>query len=276
LWTERAALSHERDSLNAQLRAREEEVATLSGKVKEQLHISASLEAEVSSAKQQEQQAVQARDQAGADRDALSQRLKQSRDVLAVLQKQLDSRDQDRAGIALRIADLETKTAQTAARLKERDEQIAARDKTIEQQQELLASDRDIRELMGARDLYIAEVYDVGRDGKKQRAYGRMFYTKSKSLIFYAYDLDEHPGVTSASTFQAWGQRGADRSNALNLGILYIDSAAKKRWALRFDDPKVLDQIDAVFITVEPNKESRAPSGKPLLMAYLHIQPNHP
>jgi len=35
------------------------------------------------------------------------------------------------------------------------------REGALDQQQELLAHDRDIRELMGARDLYIAEVYDV-------------------------------------------------------------------------------------------------------------------
>ena len=36
---------------------------------------------------------------------------------------------------------------------------------------------------MGARDLYVAEVYDVKRDGSTQKSYGRVFYTKGKSLI---------------------------------------------------------------------------------------------
>ena len=42
----------------------------------------------------------------------------------------------------------------------------------ISKQQELLDHDRDIRELMGARDLYIAEVHDVAwkrRDGQDLR-----------------------------------------------------------------------------------------------------------
>jgi len=38
----------------------------------------------------------------------------------------------------------------------------------------LLAHDRDIRELMGARDLYIAEVYDVERNGQTRKAFGRV------------------------------------------------------------------------------------------------------
>jgi hypothetical protein len=72
------------------------------------------------------------------------------------------------------------------------------------------------------------------------------------------------------------GRRGADREQALNLGIFYQDNTAKKRWILKFDDPKTLEQIDAVFVTVEPNGGSHRPSGKPLLFAYLKVDPNHP
>jgi hypothetical protein len=139
----------------------------------------------------------------------------------------------------------------------------------------LLSHDRDIRELMGARDLYIAEVYDVGRDAATQKPYGRVFYTRGKSLIFYAYDLDQQPGAKSA-TFQAWGRRGPDAQQALNLGVFYKDSLGKKRWVLKFDDAKTLDQIDAVFVTLETNGESHKPSGKSLLFAYLNVNPNHP
>src|SRR5258706_9118660 len=44
--------------------------------------------------------------------------------------------------------------------------QLRDRELDLAKQQELLAHDQDIRELMGARDLYIAEVYDVARDGQ--------------------------------------------------------------------------------------------------------------
>jgi hypothetical protein len=109
---------------------------------------------------------------------------------------------------------------------------------TIDQQQELLAHDRDIRDLMGARDLYVAEVYDVERTGETKKACGRVFYTKEKSPIFYAYDLDQQPRVKDASTFQACGRHGPDWQQALNLGVFYVDNASKKHWVLRFDDPK--------------------------------------
>jgi hypothetical protein len=61
---------------------------------------------------------------------------------------------------------------------------------------------------MGARDLYVAEVYDVARTGETQKPYGRVLYTKGKSLIFYAYDLDQETEVKNATTFQVWGRRG--------------------------------------------------------------------
>ena len=150
------------------------------------------------------------------------------------------------------------------------------RETMIEQQEDLLAHDRDIREIMGARDLYVAEVYDVERTRETKKPYGRVFYTKGKSLIFYAYDLDQQAGVKNASTFQAWGRRGPDWQQALNLGVFYVDNASKKRWVLRFDDSKALAQIDAVFVTVEPTGGSQRPSKKPRLFAYLHIDPNHP
>ena len=129
---------------------------------------------------------------------------------------------------------------------------------------------------MGARDLYIAEVHDVGGNGETDKTYGRVFYTKGKSLIFYAYDLDQEAGLKTASTFQAWGRRGIDKQQALSLGVFYEDNTSKKRWVLKFDDPKTLANIDAVFVTVEPSGGSHHPSGKQLLFAYLRVTPNHP
>jgi hypothetical protein len=153
---------------------------------------------------------------------------------------------------------------------------VQQKDREIAQREELLQHDRDIRNLISARDLYIAEVYDVAKSGKTQKAFGRVFYTKGKSLVFYAYDLDQQPGVKLASTFQAWGRKGFDQPRDINLGIFYQDDQYKKRWVLKSDDPVTLSQIDAVFVTVEPHGESAKPSGKPLLFTYLRLSPNHP
>ena len=209
---------------------------------------------------------------------------------LTDLQRKLDAEEKTRLEESSRVATLEAKLEELTQQLHARDETIAAQTRRLEtgdgaieqqqarlaEQQELLDHDRDIRELMGARELYMAEVYDVAKNGATQKSYGRVFFTKGKSLIFYAYDLDRQPGLKKASTFQAWGQHGTDREQALNLGIFFEDSVSKKRWILKFDDPQKLEQIDAVFVTVEPNGGSHKPSGKPFLFAYLKVNPNHP
>jgi hypothetical protein len=159
---------------------------------------------------------------------------------------------------------------------------VRAREQALDQKetevakgQELLEHDRDIRELMGARELYMADVHDVSGKGTA-KTYGRVFYTKGKSLIFYAFDLDTQPGVQNARSFQAWGRKGPDKEQAHSLGIFYEDNSSKKRWVLKADDPKSLEDIDAVFVTVEPHGGSQHPSGKQLLFASLRISPNHP
>lgn len=185
------------------------------------------------------------------------------------LQAKLDSLAQQSAQDASRARASDTKVNDLTKLLQDREAEI-------EQEDQLLAHDRDIRELMGARDLYIAEVYDVGGTGETKKPYGRIFYTRGKSLIFYAYDLDQQSELKRASSFQAWGRRGPDRQQAVRLGIFYEDNASRKRWIMKCNDPRSLAQIDAVFVTVEPSGGSHKPSSKPLLFAYLKVNPNHP
>jgi anti-sigma factor RsiW len=195
---------------------------------------------------------------------------------LQELQKTMDAVTAQREEATARAAILETKVGDLTRLVRDREQALDQKDGEVARQQELLEHDRDIRELMGARDLYIAEVHDVARTGQTDKTYGRVFYTKGKSLIFYAYDLDAQPGVRNLSSFQAWGRKGPDKQQALNLGIFYEDNVSKKRWVLKADDPKTLQDIDAVFVTVEPNGGSHHPSGKQLLFAYLRVTPNHP
>jgi Anti-sigma-K factor rskA/Putative zinc-finger len=261
--------SHEHEVALAQLGQRDRLIADLRRQLEQQ------------SASVDQMKAAQERsDAALSDADAGRQELIQKRTEAEqkfndaqlsaqALQKKLDSVTGQSSQDAKRASTLEAKVNELTNLLHQRDA-------TVDQQQELLSHDRDIRELMGARDLYVAEVYDVARTGATQKPYGRVFYTKGKSLIFYAYDLDQQPNLKNASTFQVWGRRGPDREQAFPLGIFYEDNASKKRWVLKLDDPKLLAQIDAVFVTIEPNGGSRKPSGKPLLFTYLRMDPNHP
>lgn len=261
--------SHDREALKTQLAGRDRIIADLRRQVGDQtaaLNEMKSVQINLEQSLQTDQAEKQ---QVAQERSTLSQQMDIAQTSLQKKQTELDSLRQQRAQDQSRSESFETQIRELHAQLREQEQEFG-------KQQELLSHDRDIRELMGARDLYIAEVYDVARDGQTQKPYGRVFYTKGKSLVFYAYDLDQQAGLKNASTFQAWGSRGADRQQATSLGVFYEDNAAKKRWVLKFDDPKKLEEINAVFVTVEPNGGSHKPSGKPLLFAYLKVDPNHP
>ncbi|MGA2336085.1 MAG: hypothetical protein ABSG08_11975 [Terriglobales bacterium] len=261
--------SHEREVARAQVEQRDSVIADLRRQLEQQ-------SAKMDQMKVAQEQSDAALRNADAGRQKLIQQRTEAEQKFnagqlsaQALQTKLDSIAEQSSQDAKRAATLDAKVNELTNLLHQREA-------AVDQQQELLAHDRDIRELMGARDLYVAEVYDVARNGATQKPYGRVFYTKGKSLIFYAYDLDQQTVAKNASTFQVWGQRGSDREQAFPLGIFYEDNASKKRWVLKLDDPKLLAQIDAVFVTIEPNGGSRKPSGKPLLFAYLRVDPNHP
>jgi hypothetical protein len=212
--------------------------------------------------------------------DASRQELNQQKAELA---QKLESAQNTSQTLELKLNTLDHQSSQDAAvakaseaKVNDLTRQLQEQQAAVEQRDDLLAHDRDIRELMGARDLYIAEIYDVAGTGETKKPYGRVFYTRGKSLIFYAYDLDQQKELKTVSTFQAWGRRGPDRQQAVNLGVFFEDNATRKRWILKCDDPKTLAQIDAVFVTVEPDGGSHKPSSKPLLFAYLKVNPNHP
>jgi len=260
---------HERETLRAQLGERDRAIADLRRHMEEQSASLNDMKATQTNLEQSLQNDEAEKQRLAVERASFAQKFDAAQATLQKMQADLDSARQQRAEAQGRDASLQAQVGDLSGQLRDREQ-------TIDKQDDLLSHDRDIRDLMGARDLYIAEVYDVARDGATQKPYGRVFYTKGKSLIFYAYDLNQEVGVRNASTFQAWGRRGPDKEQTLNLGIFYQDNAAKKRWVLKFDDPKALEQIDAVFVTVEPNGGSHLPSGKPLLFAYLKIDPNHP
>lgn len=206
------------------------------------------------------------------ERDQLASRLSEKEKAFETLQADYSSFRADHNRSLLHMASLESEVT---------DLQAASRDQAtkLKDAEQFLASDRDIRELMGARKLYIADVFDVDSASHTRKPFGRVFYTQSKSLVFYAYDLDHQPGVKNASVFQVWGQRDAEANSTqrpMNLGILYMDSESNRRWVLRSDDPKQLAEIDAVFVTVEPHGGSQKPTGKPLLYALLRKEANHP
>lgn len=147
----------------------------------------------------------------------------------------------------------------------------------LRQQEELTARGSDVRDLVVARNLHIIDVHDRDGTGKSQRAFGRIFYTEGKSLIFYAYDLGDSRKVDAKISFCVWGEHLGAEKPIKSLGVFHNDDASDGRWVLTFDDPHVLAQINSVFVTVESSRKAiREPGGRRILFAFLGEKPNHP
>lgn len=208
--------------------------------------------------------------QASIEKDEILSQLRKAEQSYQLLQAELTTLRVDHEKTLLRTTSLQTKVDELEAAASDQE-------RRLKDDAQYLSSDRDIRELMGARKLYIADVFDVDSGSRTRKPFGRVFYTQNKSLVFYAFDLDRQPGVKNASAFQVWGQRDAEEQNrATNLGILYMDSESNRRWVLKIDDPKQLSEIDAVFVTIEPRGGSQKPTGKAFLYALLRKEANHP
>ena len=163
--------------------------------------------------------------------------------------------------------------------LSDKDARLTEASASLEREREMLSQGREIRDIMGARDLHIVDVIDRDGKGRARKAFGRAFYTQGKSLIFYAFDLPTKNTADGKFVYAAWGSNSNDLNGkaAHSLGIFYSDDKTQHRWAMKFDDPKLLDEIDTVFVTLEPaDKPFATPTGKPLLEAYFGTPPNHP
>lgn len=162
------------------------------------------------------------------------------------------------------------------ARIAELEDSLRAASDKVERERQLSGVGRDIRVLMGARNLHIIDVHDIGGDGKSAKSFGRVFYAEGKSLVFYAFDLPNRKFTPAKYSFLAWGQQEATPQSPRHLGSFELDDGQQRRWVLRVDDPKLLSGIDSVFVTAEVQGDGLKPRGGKILYAYLAGWANHP
>jgi hypothetical protein len=182
------------------------------------------------------------------------------------LQRLKSDRESDQSAIQAQNREIRSlnETLQVQASLKERD-------------QDVLAAETKLRELVGARNLHIVDVYDTDSNGKTKKAVGRVFYTQGQSLVFYAYDLSTNRSETVKYAYYVWGHKEGNDESVRNLGTLDPDDVSQKRWMLKVSDAKALSDIDRVFVTLEQNgKLDLRPHGRKILSAYLGSPANHP
>lgn len=251
--------------LESQLDIEKKEYTALS------LHYTA-LEEELKSSVQHIE-SLRAQNNAANDRESdLSNKLKETEASLVSMTGELQNLRKARATEAASAASANDRLSH----VKQMETELADANESMDRAKKLLAADHDIRDLMGARNLHITDVYDVDLRGRTKKPFGRVFYTENKSLIFYAFDLNKQKNASADRTFQVWGYQEAGLRSAQSLGILFQDDQKQNRWVLKFNDPAVLAAIDAVFVTAEPPGGSQKPTGEKLLYAYLNSKANHP
>ena len=267
LTREIAALRHEAAVANGKYAAAQKLTGTLGAQHAAALEKIRSLEALLAVVQTQAQGLEHDLTFARADAGQLSQRLTGSVRALDQVRGELE-------GMRAGRAEDQALLAAEQRKVEDLSEKLRLQVISNERERELLAAGKDIRDLMGARDLHIIDVHDFDVKGKRRKSFGRIFLTEGRSLIFYAFDLGD-PKVKNAS-FQAWGHREANGTQAINLGIFYADDQSQSRWVLKFNNPDILREIDSVFVTVEPPGGGRKPTGQKLLYAYLNTDANHP
>jgi hypothetical protein len=195
---------------------------------------------------------------------------------LAAAKSQVDGKN-------MQIAELQTRVENAVARTEEQrraTDELQARLETSKQPPPTPESqgfnDADAKELFGARDLHIVDVFDVDTNGQTRRTYGRVYFVEKKLLIFYAFDLQDKKHNRAAAGFQAWGYREANQNKPESLGLFNLDDSSLNRWVLKVSNPRVLERVDAVYVTLEPPTGSPSPRGRKLLYANLVVPPNHP
>ena len=195
---------------------------------------------------------------------------KEAKNQVATLQSQVDRLNQRLAASDVKL-DVQKQTS----------EELSAKLETttadLRRELDVKSAKSELGDVVAARNLHIVDVYDADPSGKRQRSFGRVFYIEGKSLVFYAYDLDDPRRFKANVVFHVWGGKAGIKEVTHSLGILHKDDAGQNRWAMTFDDPNVLAQINSVFVTAESaTKHYDEPHGKKVLYAYFGSPPNHP
>jgi hypothetical protein len=212
-----------------------------------------------------------------SQRDALDARLQNLQQELNESQAAVSNAQQESARLREHSGNLESTMVADRVKLEHLTEELKDKSAALDQEQQLLAVGHDVTDLMGARNLHIVDVVDTDPRGKTRPAFGRIFFTEGKSLLFYAYDLNESKIQKANYEYRVWARKEGQDKQVRSLGIFYSDDKIQRRWTFKCENPKILNEIDSVFVTLEPEKSDPSrPHGPNLMYAYLRGQPNHP
>jgi len=185
-----------------------------------------------------------------------------------------DAKDEAARINQLRVND-EASLAEQQARITELSYKLRIASATLDQERQLAAAGKDVRELMASRQLHVIDIRETDPNGNPNEAFGRVFVTEGKALTFYAFDLNQDSVVQAKRSFEVWAAPETGKNASRSLGFLHQDAKAQGRWVLRVENPDLVKEISSVFVTIEPAAGGKQPSGQKLLYAYLGAA-NHP
>jgi hypothetical protein len=223
------------------------------------------------------QSASQSRQKLEAQRDGLDARLENLERDLSDSQAAVSKAQEESAKLREHSGDLENTLVADRVKIEDLTEELKDKSAALDKERQLLTLGHDVSDLMGARNLHIVDVVDTDPRGKTRPAFGRIFFTEGKSLLFYAYDLNEAKIQKADFQYRVWARRESQDKQVRSLGIFYSDDKSQRRWVFKCNDEKILRDIDSVFVTLEAAGSDPAhPKGQNLMYAYLRGQPNHP
>jgi hypothetical protein len=150
-----AVASQDRDAVNAQLAERDKAISELRRQIVRESSENAKLKASQSEQQLALQTTAEEKSLFAQARDRMAQQAAAGQEALQGSEKRLKSLERERADDVMLAASLEAKVAELSRALNDREQ-------TTDEQQELLAKDRDIRELMGARDRTMSPLLPPG------------------------------------------------------------------------------------------------------------------
>src|SRR5579864_320847 len=168
----------------------------------------------------------------------------------------------DNESLRRKVAQTEALLATQQQRAQEFETQLEVAKNAIREDNEMHLAKGKLGDLVVARNLHIVDVYDADGAGKRKPAFGRVFYVEGKSLLFYAYDLQDPHKLNANIVFHVWGGHAGTKEVTHSLGILRNEDSSQGLWTMTFDDPAVLAQINSVYVTAETgNKHDAVPHG---------------
>jgi hypothetical protein len=248
----------------------QDQVAKLTLALKDMQHHSEELQQRLGTDDQELSQAIAAENSLREQVDRQAVAVNTTQAELDAKRTALEQAQSTNSSDGAAIANLELQVHDLSARLN-------TESASLDRERDLLAHGREIRDIIGARNLHIIDVYDTNTAGVTSKPFARAFYTEGKSLVYYAYDLPQGRADGGKFSYVAWGESNGNKASIKKIGILFHDNQTQTRWSLNFSDPQVLREIDSVFITLERTDEDLTqPKGKRMLTAYLGTAPNHP